>query len=211
MSKRTLVRRAGVVCAAGALLATPLALAPAVAAPQDDPDAAPDAASTEPVVEGGMAQPVFTDSADWTRQERWVETVYDSEYDAPPHRLHVDVTGPAATETDGLGVPVVYETSPYYAGGNPLELWSVDHELGDPPDSPPPYEHNPARETSPQISTSHVDTWVPRGFAVVHSESPGTGYSDGCPSTGARNESLAPKAVVDWLNGRATGYSSADG
>ncbi|HLR97380.1 MAG TPA: Xaa-Pro dipeptidyl-peptidase [Jiangellaceae bacterium] len=211
MSKRTLVRRAGVVCAAGALLATPLTMVPAVAAPQDDPDPAPDAASTEPVFEDGMAQPVFTDSDNWIRQELWVETESDSDDDGQPDRVHVDVTRPAATETDGLSVPVVYETSPYYAGGNPLELWSVDHELGDPPDSPPPYEHNPARETSPQISTRHVDTWVPRGFAVVHSESPGTGYSDGCPSTGARNESLAPKAVVDWLNGRATGYASADG
>src|SRR5690625_4349314 len=109
MSKRTLVRRAGVVCAAGALLATPLALAPAVAAPQDDPDAAPDAASTEPVFEDGMAQPVFTDSDSWIREELWVETESDSDDDGRPDRVHVDVARPAETETDGLTVPVVYE------------------------------------------------------------------------------------------------------
>jgi X-Pro dipeptidyl-peptidase len=52
---------------------------------------------------------------------------------------------------------------------------------------------------------------VPRGFAVVHSCSPGTGYSDGCPTVGADNESLAPKAVIDWLCGRAKGYTTQRG
>jgi X-Pro dipeptidyl-peptidase len=56
-----------------------------------------------------------------------------------------------------------------------------------------------------------VFTWVPRGFAVVHSESPGTGLSQGCVTIGGRNETLAPKAVIDWLNGRAKGYTTIDG
>ncbi|MDP7379441.1 MAG: CocE/NonD family hydrolase, partial [Pirellulaceae bacterium] len=58
---------------------------------------------------------------------------------------------------------------------------------------------------------SHIMDWVPRGFAVVHSCSPGTGLSQGCPTVGGINESLAPKAVVDWLNGRATGFKTPDG
>ena len=56
-----------------------------------------------------------------------------------------------------------------------------------------------------------MDTWVPRGFAVVHSEAPGTGLSDGCPTVGGPPEALAPKAVIDWLNGRAKGFTSVDG
>ena len=28
---------------------------------------------------------------------------------------------------------------------------------------------------------------------------------------GGANESLAPKAVIDWLNGRARGFTSVDG
>lgn len=56
-----------------------------------------------------------------------------------------------------------------------------------------------------------MDDWVPRGFVVVHSSSPGTGLSQGCPTVGGDNESLAPKAVVDWLNGRASGYTTPDG
>jgi X-Pro dipeptidyl-peptidase len=35
--------------------------------------------------------------------------------------------------------------------------------------------------------------------------------SQGCPTVGGINESLAPKAVIDWLNGRADGYTTADG
>jgi len=46
---------------------------------------------------------------------------------------------------------------------------------------------------------------------VVHSESPGTGLSQGCPTIGGDNESLAPKAVIDWLNGRAKGFTTLDG
>ncbi len=46
---------------------------------------------------------------------------------------------------------------------------------------------------------------------MVHSSSPGTGLSQGCPTIGGDNESLAPKAVIDWLNGRAKGFTSLDG
>ena len=61
------------------------------------------------------------------------------------------------------------------------------------------------------MSTSLVATWVPRGFAVVHSDAPGTGLSQGCPTVGADPEQLAPKAVIDWLNGRAKGFTTIDG
>ena len=54
------------------------------------------------------------------------------------------------------------------------------------------------------ISGSLIGTWVPRGFAVVHAESEGTGGSTGCPTSGGRNETLGIKAVIDWLNGRTT-------
>ena len=49
---------------------------------------------------------------------------------------------------------------------------------------------------------------MPRGFAVVHSESPGTGNSDGCPNSGAPIETPGATAVIDWLNGRAKGYTT---
>ena len=105
-------------------------------------------------------------------------------------------------------------SSPYFAGtgANGREFfWDTKHELGA---NPPDRTHFPAVQLKgerPIISKSHVNDWVPRGFVVVHSSSPGTGLSQGCPTVGGDNESLAPKAVVDWLNGRASGYTTPDG
>jgi predicted acyl esterase len=45
----------------------------------------------------------------------------------------------------------------------------------------------------------------------VHAESPGTGHSDGCPTSGGTNETLAAKAVIDWLNGRVPAYTTRSG
>ncbi|NED94058.1 Xaa-Pro dipeptidyl-peptidase [Phytoactinopolyspora alkaliphila] len=199
---------------AGVLAAGMLTAAGAQAAPQDtEPAADADTAASGPVFVDGMAQPVFEEP--WVRHELWVETEFDSDGDGKRDRMHVEVARPSETETGDLTVPVVYETSPYYSGSASTQsryFWDVNHELGEKPplrESPPPI--SAPGGTSPIISNSHVSTWVPRGFAVVHSESPGTGLSQGCPTVGGSNESLAPKAVVDWLNGRATGYTSADG
>ena len=45
----------------------------------------------------------------------------------------------------------------------------------------------------------------------MHSESPGTGYSDGCPTSGGRNETLGATAIIDWLNGRRKAYTTRTG
>ena len=181
--------------------------------------AADETATTEkagPVFKDGEAQivPAFKDSKKWIRQNLWVETEFDSDGDGRKDRMHVDVTRPEQTQTENLKVPVVYETSPYYAGtgsNSPEVFWNPRHELNVPParhQTPKPIPH---QEGMQQISDSHVNDWVPRGFAVVHSCSPGTGRSQGCPTVGGINESLAPKAVIDWLNGRADGYTTPDG
>jgi X-Pro dipeptidyl-peptidase len=168
-----------------------------------------------PVFEKGLAQvvPAFADSSQWIRDRLWVETEFDTDGDGRRDRVHVTVTRPRQTQTEGLKVAAVYETSPYFAGTANARgiMWDVKHELG--ADSPTPREHGeaPYRQGRTRISESHVRDWVPRGFAVVHSESPGTGYSQGCPTVGGANESLAPKAVIDWINGRATGWTAAEG
>src|SRR5688572_3215936 len=183
-----------------------------VVAERVDPQAS---ARSGPIFADGQSQvvPEFQDSTQWIRQELWVETEFDSDGDGRRDRMHVDVTRPGQTDTEGLKVPVVYESSPYFAGtsGPRQFLWDVKQEVGAPPPprtSQPPVAFNPVR---PRISNSQVRSWVPRGFAVVHSESPGTGLSQGCPTVGGANESLAPKAVIDWLNGRARGFTSVDG
>ena len=167
-----------------------------------------------PFFKNGEAQIVqeFKDPSTWIRHDLWVETSFDSDGDGKMDRMHVAVTRPSQTE-DGLQLPVVYETSPYYAGtaGDvPGLFWDVKHELGE---HPKPRIHVEVKRIGkrPIISNSQIGKWVPRGYIVVHSSSPGTGLSDGAPTVGGKNETLAPKAVIDWLNGRAKGYSSRDG
>jgi X-Pro dipeptidyl-peptidase len=169
-----------------------------------------------PVFVDGQAQVVqgFADPGSWIRHDLWVETEFDSDGDGRPDRVHVDVTRAAQTDSEGLRVPVVYESSPYYSGVGTAEsayFWNVQHEIGAVPPRRGEMPSIDQESRRPVISNSHVAAWVPRGFAVVHSQSPGTGLSQGCPTVGGLNESLGPKAVIDWLNGRARGYTSANG
>ncbi len=173
------------------------------------------AEKASPIIENGEAQVVeaFSDPSKWIRHDLWVETPFDSDGDGKLARMHVDVTRPEQTESEGLKLPVIYESSPYYAGTAGLDkgiFWDVKHELGEPGQPRKHPEVNRLGER-PIISNSQIMTWVPRGYIVVHSSSPGTGLSDGAPTVGGDNESLAPKAVIDWLNGRAKGYTERDG
>lgn len=169
-----------------------------------------------PVIKDGQAQviPEFENPDDWLRHDLWVETEFDTDGDGKADRMHVSVTRPKQTESGDLKLPVVYESSPYYAGTPrpPFDFfWDVKHELGE---NPPARIKGPkiaVREQRPVISNSQIKNWVPRGFIVVHSSSPGTGLSQGSPTVGGDNESLAPKAVIDWLNGRANGYTTPYG
>ncbi|TWU21070.1 Xaa-Pro dipeptidyl-peptidase [Novipirellula galeiformis] len=169
-----------------------------------------------PVFKDGEAQVVesFNDPDRWLRHDLWVETEFDSDGDGKLDRMHVDVTRPRQTDSEGLKLPVVYISSPYFCGvgsSDEAYFWNVRHELGA---EPPPRKAMPEIELKierPIISKSHLNEWVPRGYVVVHSSAPGTGLSEGCPTLGGDNESLAPKAVVDWLCGRAPGFTTPDG
>ena len=127
-----------------------------------------------------------------------------------PPGPHVRGRHPAAADRDrraeGAGdlrvVPVLCRD----LGQPPVPL-GRQQELGA---EPPPRTSQPAVEFKADrdsVSTSLVAAWVPRGFAVVHSDAPGTGLSQGCVTVGADPEQLAPKAVIDWLNGRAKGFA----
>ncbi|MDC1537851.1 Xaa-Pro dipeptidyl-peptidase [Schleiferiaceae bacterium] len=171
-------------------------------------------AQNRPFFENGEAQivPAFSSPENWIREDLWVETEFDTDGDGKLDRMHVDVTRPIATN-DGLQLPVIYESSPYYAGtaGNDRDLfWNVAHEIGEVP-APPKHVEVVRRGQRPIISNSQVRTWVPRGYVVVHSSSPGTGLSDGSPTVGGDNESLAPKAVIEWLAGKNNGYKDRMG
>ena len=171
---------------------------------------------TTPVFENGEAQIVegFSDYKEWIRHDLWVETTFNTDGDDKLDRMHVSVTRPKQTDTEDLKLPVIYVTSPYFAGVAPDVdgiMWNVEHELGEASKVERVHPEVTRLGERPIISNSHLMTWVPRGYIVVHSSSPGTGLSQGSPTVGGDNESLAPKAVIDWLNGRAKGYTTPDG
>ncbi|EIE99989.1 Xaa-Pro dipeptidyl-peptidase [Saccharomonospora glauca] len=150
----------------------------------------------QPVFVDGQAQPVY-DPIDVVREDVWVEAGVDSDHDGVEDVVHVQVVRPRATD-DGLRVPVVYQASPYYAGGNPVANHDVDREL-----------YVPGKPFA-EITWQYQDYFLARGFAVVYAESLGTGRSTGCPTTGGENETRGATAVIDWLNGRAEART-ADG
>jgi X-Pro dipeptidyl-peptidase len=163
-----------------------------------------------PVFTGGQAQPVFN-PADVVREDVWVTAPVDSDHDGADDLVHAQVVRPRATQ-QGLKVPVVYQASPYYAGGNDVANHDVDVELYAPghargPEGPRVAAHGVGPATP--ITWRYQDYFTARGFAVVYGESLGTGLSTGCPTTGDVNETIGARSVVDWLNGRTPARDAA--
>jgi len=82
---------------------------------------AQDAEKISPIFKDGEAQivPAFEDDNDWIVHDLWVETEFDSDGDGQMDRMHVSVTRPKQTQTEDLKLPVIYISSPYFAGVAP--------------------------------------------------------------------------------------------
>ena len=160
------------------------------------------AQQVKPIFKNGEAQivPEFSNPAEWIKEELWVQTNFDSDANGKLDRMHVFLTRPLQTKTQGIKLPVVYTSSPYFAGtggDSKSFFWDVNHELGA---TPPPHIHAVAKRTAdrPWEAQYQDVTWVKRGYITVYSSSPGTGFSDGAPTIGGENEKLAPASVIDW-------------
>ncbi|MDN3356875.1 Xaa-Pro dipeptidyl-peptidase [Actinomadura sp. DC4] len=144
-------------------------------------------------VSGGVTQPVFS-YADAIREYVRVESSVDADNDGKKDLIRVDIIRPKESGT-GFKVPVIMDESPYYDNlgrGNESERKTYD-AAGNPVKFPLFYDNY----------------FVPRGYAVLDVDMDGTTKSDGCPTSGGRSDVLGGKAVVDWLNGRATAYDAA--
>ncbi len=163
-----------------------------------------------PVFSDGEAQPVF-DPAQAVRQDLFVTAPVDSDHDGQQDRVHVQVVRPKESE-QGLRVPVVYQASPYFSGGNDVPNHNVDTELHVPEQAGPRTMRRTTGDervaVAAEIDWAYEQYLLARGYAVVYAESLGTGESTGCPTTGAENETIGAKSVVDWLNHRAPGHDA---
>ncbi|MFF5970888.1 Xaa-Pro dipeptidyl-peptidase [Streptomyces sp. NPDC012769] len=135
--------------------------------------------------------------ADAVRESVWVDTGLDADADGRTDRVAVDIVRPREPAAAGRKVPVIMDASPYYAccgRGNEGQKKTYDAD-GDPVGFPLFYDNY----------------FVPRGYAFVAVDLAGTSRSDGCNDVGGRSDVQSARAVVDWLNGRAPGYTTRTG
>ncbi|WP_328617442.1 Xaa-Pro dipeptidyl-peptidase [Amycolatopsis sp. NBC_00355] len=142
------------------------------------------------------SEPVY-DYSKAIRETVWVDIGHDGDGDGKPDRVAADVVRPAEPAAAGTKVPVIMDASPYYSccgRGNESELKSYD-SAGKPVKFPLFYDNY----------------FVPRGYAVALVDLAGTNRSAGCADVGGASDVDSARKVVDWLNGRATGYSAKTG
>jgi X-Pro dipeptidyl-peptidase len=131
------------------------------------------------------------------RESVWVDTGLDGDADGKKDRVAVDIVRPREPARQHRKIPVIMDASPYYSccgRGNENQLKTYDAQ-GNPIGFPLHYDNY----------------FVPRGYAFVAVDLAGTNRSDGCVDVGGPSDIGSAKAVIDWLNGRATAYSSRTG
>jgi X-Pro dipeptidyl-peptidase len=139
------------------------------------------------------SEPVY-DYAKAIRETVWVDIGRDGDGDGRSDRVAADIVRPSEATSR---VPVIMDASPYYSccgRGNESELKSYD-SAGKPVKFPLFYDNY----------------FVPRGYAAVLVDLAGTNRSAGCTDVGGASDVDSARKVVDWLNGRATGYTAKTG
>ncbi|MET7764587.1 Xaa-Pro dipeptidyl-peptidase [Streptomyces sp. NPDC005393] len=142
------------------------------------------------------SRPVYS-YQDAIRESVWVDTKVDGDADGKTDRVAVDIVRPREPTRQGRRIPVIMDASPYYSccgRGNESQTKTYD-AAGKPVLFPLFYDNY----------------FVPRGYATVLVDLAGTNRSDGCVDIGGRSDIQSAKAVVDWLNGRASGYTTRTG
>ncbi|MEU5000091.1 Xaa-Pro dipeptidyl-peptidase [Streptomyces sp. NPDC021622] len=131
------------------------------------------------------------------REAVWVDTQIDGDDDGKTDRVAVDIVRPREPAQQGRKIPVIMDASPYYSccgRGNESQKKTYD-----------------ANGDVVQMPLYYDNYFVPRGYGFVAVDFAGTNRSDGCVDVGGRSDVQSAKAVVDWLNGRARGYTTRTG
>ncbi|WP_208115459.1 Xaa-Pro dipeptidyl-peptidase [Labedaea rhizosphaerae] len=152
------------------------------------------------VGDAGKAQPKASepvyDYKHAVRETVWVDIGLDEDRDGKNDRVAADIIRPEEAAERGVKVPVIMDASPYYrCCGRGNESQKKQYSDGKPTDFPLFYDNY----------------FVPRGYAVVQVDLAGTNRSTGCTDVGGPSDIASAKAVIDWLNGRATAYTNVAG
>ena len=139
-----------------------------------------------PTFVNGLAQPVFAaTAADWVNHELWVESTFDSDRDGKNDRIHVDVSRPQGDRHRRPEGPGHLRGQPVLRGRRGLAelLRRARARPAAGGARPRAVLHGPAARAR-RSAPIYESYFVPRGYAVVHAESPGSGHSDGCTTSG---------------------------
>jgi X-Pro dipeptidyl-peptidase len=148
---------------------------------------------TPSIATPAAAAPLYS-YADAIRESVWVETPLDNDADGQADRVAVDIVRPREAARARTRVPVIMVASPYYqCCGRGLENEVKEYA---------------ADGTVTKFPLFYDNYFVPRGYAFAAVDAAGTSRSTGCADVGGREEILAVKAAIDWLNGRAAGFHS---
>lgn len=135
----------------------------------------------------------------------YVESPTDTDSDGKPDRIYVSIDRPASDKK----LSSIFSISPYAQGGNDGPMHNVDME--NLPQDENFFKLKNLKSFQMKTLRDYVQAPVisaPR-YAQVRAHSVGTGKSTGCATVGDMNETLAAKAVIDWLNGRARAFSES--
>ncbi len=120
----------------------------------------------------------------------------DQDNDGVIDRIAIDIIRPKESGPN-LKVPAIIDDSPYYTSvgrGNETQ-----------------FIHTTADGVLDKFPLFYDNYFVPRGYAVILAHSDGTAFSTGCPLHGGPGDVNGFKSVIDWLEGRVPGYTSATG
>lgn len=150
------------------------------------------------VVKNGKTQPVFS-YKDAIRETVYVQSTIDEDGVPGNDLMATDIIRPKGSGKS-FQVSSIYEMSPYYQNifdSSPLQLGRGN-------------EHEPKEEQDdfvPEVFPLYYDNYfVPRGYAFIAQDAPGTRNSEGCMTLGGDGELAAAKATMKWLNGNGTAY-----
>ncbi|MDO4720316.1 MAG: Xaa-Pro dipeptidyl-peptidase [Peptostreptococcaceae bacterium] len=166
----------------------------------------------------------------------YVETPVDTDRDGKLDLIAVYIKRPLST-LKGNKVPVLYVANPYMMSCN--EEWYIPHDVNQEVKIFPQqniseedirFDFNEIRENIPvfprktegfavtaeieeeelECISEIYDHFIDRDYAAVYSGGLGTKTSEGLTITGSREETLAFKSVIDWLNGRCRAFTDKE-
>lgn len=186
---------------------------------------------TKPLLFNGKSQPVF-DTHQLIREVVYVESPQDTDHDGKRDLLKAEVLRPSDTE-NGLKVPVLYTASPYNQGTMDAQGEALTHNVNVPLQAKQPNDLTYADIVAPTDNaplpagravdqTTHQaeetfardqsytlnDYFLARGFAVVYAAGIGSKDSDGLCTTGDPEETTSTIAIIQWLAGARTAFTT---